>query len=213
MDWSKGYSASYYMARVDPVTRRDMGRIEITGGSVKRNTSGLMQSADVDCTNYPQGLEQWIRIYLDASQSDGKSHEPLFTGLATSPSRNINGLRVNSSVECYSVLKPADDVILPRGWYAGSGLPGAVLIKQLLSVCPCPVIIEGESPSLMSDIIAEDGETNLTMVERILVAINRRLRITGYGVVYITQKSNKSNPIYDMNPLGNDIIETEISIS
>ena len=43
MDWSKGYSASYYAARVDPVTWRDVERFEITGGSIKRGVDALRE--------------------------------------------------------------------------------------------------------------------------------------------------------------------------
>ena len=47
MDWSKGFSAEYYMAIVDPSTWRDVERVEITGGSVTRTASGLLQSIQV----------------------------------------------------------------------------------------------------------------------------------------------------------------------
>ena len=131
MDWSKGYSASYYMTRVDPATWRDIERIEITGGSIKRNADGLMQSADVDCVNYQRG-EIWVRIYLDTNQAGAHAHEALFTGLATSPERSYNGRMSTSALNGYSVLKPADDVILPRGWYAPAGMNAAEQVAKLL---------------------------------------------------------------------------------
>ena len=117
MDWGKGYSATYYLAQVDPVTWRDIARIEITGGSINREKTGLIESADIDCTGYDDG-ERWIRVYLDARQNGAAEHVPLFTGLATSPEDEIDGTRVENALQCYSVLKPADDVLLLRGWYA-----------------------------------------------------------------------------------------------
>ena len=48
MDWSKGFSATYYMSIVDPVTWRDVDRIEIKGGEISRSESELVESADVD---------------------------------------------------------------------------------------------------------------------------------------------------------------------
>ena len=51
MDWSKGYSATYYAKRVDPATWRDLETIKLTGGSIKREPSGLRESADIECVN------------------------------------------------------------------------------------------------------------------------------------------------------------------
>ena len=55
MDYNKGFSAMYYGTFVDPVTWRDTDRFEITGGSVRRTGSDLIESADADCTEYPTG--------------------------------------------------------------------------------------------------------------------------------------------------------------
>ena len=48
MDWSKGFSASYYMAIVDKRTWNDISRLEITGGNISRYITGLRESADID---------------------------------------------------------------------------------------------------------------------------------------------------------------------
>jgi len=211
MNWDKGYSASYYMTIVDPVTWRDIGRIETTGGSIAREYSGLRQSADVNCKGYPQAEEQWIRVYLDAKQGDTSEHIPLFTGLATSPDRNIKGTWEENSVQCFSVLKPADDVLLARGWYAPVEMPGDVLIKQLLSPVPAPIRVEGEAPSLTEAVIAEDGETNLTMIEKILGAMGWRLYIEGDGTIVLSPYSY--DPIIVFDPIEYDILETEIKVT
>lgn len=210
MDWSKGYSASYYAAVVDPVTWRDVGRIEITGGSVKRSLSGLMQSANMNCIDYPQDIEQWVRLYLDARQGDSSVHVPLFTGLAISPDREETGSRAKMTVQCYSVLKPADDVALLPGWYVMAGANGARAVKDLLSVCPCPCEIVEGSPTLMNTIVAEDGETRLTMAEKILSAIGWYLRIAGDGSVRI-QPMN-TDPVAKLDSLEFDVIEDAIKV-
>jgi len=210
MDWSKGYSASYHMTRVDPATWRDIERIEITGGSIKRNTDGLMQSADVDCVNYQRG-EIWIRIYLDTNQNGAHAHEALFTGLATSPERSYNGRMSTSALNGYSVLKPADDVILPRGWYAPAGMNAAEQVKKLLSVTPAPITVADGSPSLTNAIIAEDGESRLTMATKILTAIGWRLRIAGDGAISIEPAPLAVVAAFDPNY--NDVIETQIDVA
>lgn len=210
MDWSKGYSASYYMTRVDPATWRDVERIEITGGSVKRNDEGLMQSADVDCVNYQHG-EIWVRLYLDTNQNGTHAHTAIFTGLATSPERDYNGRMSTSTLNGYSVLKPADDVILPRGWYAPAGVSAADQVAKLLRIGPAPVTVADGSPALAGAIIAEDGETRLTMAWKILGAIGWRLRVTGDGRVSV--EPAPVEPVATFDPNYNDLIETQIGVS
>jgi len=211
MDWSKGYSAVYYAKRVDPVTWRDLETIKLTGGSIKREPSGLRESADVDCVNYNIEVEQWIRIYLDTRQDGDAGHEALFTGLATSPDNELSGALSNNSLECYSVLKPADDVYLLRGWYAPAGMRGGDVIKDLLSVTPAPVRVAEDSPQLSTSIIAEDAETRLTMVDKVLDAIDWRIRIDGDGTINVEPKPLE--PVVAFDPLENDVIETELKIS
>ena len=208
MDWNKGYSAIYYAAFVDPGTWRDIERFEITGGSISRQDSDLMESADLDCVNYNQG-ERWVRVWMDTLQRGSSGHNALFTGLACCPSEDIEGFRIDTQVQLYSVLKPADDVLLPRGWYAAAGVSGALIIRDLLSVSPAPVIIDGEAPALAQAIIAEDTESRLTMAHKILDTIGWRFRISGMGEIHICPKASEVSARFDT--LENDSIEPKLS--
>lgn len=209
MDWSKGYSVSFYAAEVDPATWRDIRLIEITGGTVKRTPSGLRNSATIDCPKGIGRIETWIRIYMDASQDGGYAHEAVFTGIAASPKRRAYASRSEQSPDCYSVLKPADDILLPRGWFAPAGNSGDV-IKDLLSVSPAPVVVEDGAPALSTTIIAEESETHLTMVDKILEAIDWRIDIAGDGTVNIRPRSNI--PVATFDPSSFDVIEAPIDI-
>jgi hypothetical protein len=212
VDWGKGYSAKYYACRVDPATWRDIGVIELTGGTIKRELTGKRQSADITCIDYKIPVEEWIRVYMDAEQaSGGNSHAAIFTGLATSPDDDINGSLLVNTLSCYSVLKPAEDVMLQRGWYASAGQNGGALVKSLLSVSPAPVTVADASPVLSVSIIAEDGETHLSMVDRVLTAIGWRLRIEGDGTINVVPTASEVSAIFD--PLGNDMIEPKIKVS
>lgn len=211
MDWNKGYSASYYIHIVDPKSWRDLDRLEITGGSVSRELSGLRQSADIDCADYELGQEQWVRVYLETIQNEGNEREALFTGLATSPDRNIKGAWEENTLQCYSVLKPADDVFLERGWYAPVEVNVGVLIRSLLAPVPAPITISEIVKTLDDAIVAEDGETNLTMIEKILAAADWDLRIAGDGSINVGPISSESRIVFD--PLGFDAIENELKVS
>lgn len=211
MDWVKGYSASYYLSILDKDTMRDINRIELTGGSIKRSLSDLRESADVDCKGYNSNTEQYIRIWLDTKQEGSSSHTPLFTGLATSPTSRYSGRVKINAVQCYSVLKIAQDVMLPRGWYAPADANGGKLIKQLLEIVGVPVIIADDSPSLTQAIIAEQGENHLSMTDKILTAINWRLRLDGYGSIFVEPLDRTSKILFDANDM--DIVESEIDIT
>lgn len=210
MNWSKGFSASCYVKTVDPDSWRDVDKLDIYGGSVKRSDGDLAEAASLDFTNYDQTAERWIRVWMDVRQGGDSGHVALFTGLATSPERDINGRMSTSSVDCYSVLKPAQDVLLPRGWYAPAGAEGAALVAMLLDVTPAPKIIEEGSPALTAPYIAEEGESNLTMARKLLEAINWRIRITGDGRIHIEPKA--SQPVVTFDNIEYDAVEPELKI-
>ena len=209
MDWSKGYSASYYLSIIDPATWRDIERIEITGGSISRTASGLRQSADITCTLFDTTKEKWVRVWLVASQKDGVAHEALFTGLTSVPEQNYDGNRIEYPLACYSVLKPAEDVILPRGWFAPQGWLASDVIKNLLSVTPAPVETADVSPALADNIIAESGESNLSMVNKILNAVNWRMKIDGDGTIRIGPWASEVSQTFGIH---NDVIQLKVAL-
>ena len=210
MNWKNGFSSSYYAYILDSETLREVDRFEITGGSISRTNEGLRDSADIECKAYEPGKENYIRIYLDANQNGAASHEPLFTGLATSPSRDIDGFYMLNTLECYSVLKAADDVLLDRGYYVPAGSNGAAVIKELLACTPAPVTINGSAPSLQTSIIAEDGESARSMADKVLSAINWRMRIKGDGTIELSEKAKDTVASFD--PIEQDVIEPTITV-
>lgn len=211
IDWTKGITARYYCAIVNPNTWKDIRTINITSGSIKYSDSGIYESADISCRDLNQNEEYWIRLYLDARQEDEGELIPLFTGIASIPDSSYSG-RINSkNVQCYSVLGPAEKVLLPLGWYVPIGSNGAIAIRDLLkSVIPAPIIIEGESPYLSSSIISESGESVVSMVNKILNSINWRISIDGDGTVRIKRKASMVSAVFDS--INKDIIGLDIGI-
>ncbi|HAE24506.1 MAG TPA: hypothetical protein DCG33_04125 [Prevotellaceae bacterium] len=209
MEWSKGISAEYYACYVDPVSWRDAERFEIKKGSISKVGDGLRETADITCTSYETNVERWIRVYIIAKQGADIEREALFTGMTSCPQIDKDGTYSEYPLECYSVLKPCDDLPLQRGWYAPSGSSGGMIIERLLKPTPAPVIIEGESPLLTQSIVAEDKETHLTMIDKILEIINWRLYIDGNGTIHVTPKSKEIVATFGINY---DIMETSINI-
>ena len=210
MNWGKGFTASYYAYIIDAKTWRETELLQITEGSISRASTGLRDSADITCINY-NDRERYVRIYLDVQQNGASEHVPIFTGLTSAPSRDIDGVLESNSIECYSVLKPAEDVLLQRGYYVPAEVNGGKIIKDLLSVAPAPVEIIGEAPALQTAVIAEDGENHLTMVDKVLTAINWRMRILGDGTIQILPPATETIRTFD--PLNADVLEPTLKIT
>jgi len=211
MDWSKGLSASYKAYIVDPITWKDTEPIEIISGSISKSEDSLRESADINVYNYNSDREQWIRIYLDARQQSDSYYGPLFTGLISSPGRDIDGSIQSNTLQCYSVLKPANDVLLPKGYYISYGTDPSVILKSLLSVINgIPIIIEESSGYLSETIIAESGESCLSMADKILYYMGWRMYIRGDGAVIISAPS--SSPVSYFDAIDVDSLETRLNI-
>ena len=211
IDWAKGMTTRYYGMVIDPHTWKDLYSFDIISGSIKYSQDGLRESADIECRNFDQNQEYWIRIYMDARQGDESELVPLFTGLASIPDISYNGRINTEKVNCYSVLGPADKVLLPLGWYVLAGESGAMAIEDLLSeVVPAPIFVDGVSPGLEYTLIAESGESRLSMAEKILYAINWRLKIDGDGTIRLGPQA--LNPSASFDYISNDVVGMDVSI-
>lgn len=206
MNWIEGYSAQYYMTILDPATWRDVQTVDIIAGTVNRTEDGLLESADVELTDYIG--ERFVRIYLSADQNGDGGRAAIFTGLLQTPGVDWDGSRRTYHAECYSVLKPADDIMLPRGWYADTGKPATDILIELLEVL-APVRADKAAPALTQYIVAENKETRLSMAWKILNAIGWRLRITGEGIIELLE--SPIEPVARFDTRTNDIIELAVT--
>jgi len=209
MDWAKGFTAKYTYTVVDPESWRDLETHRLFGGSITKTMSGLMESADLDITELPTTGEVWVRIYLNATQGASGERVALFTGLMQTPEASWHGRLDTYAAELYSVLKPADDVLLQRGWYAPAGYNGAELAAELLGIGAAPVSYEADAPTLQSPIVAEDSETNLSMAQKVVDTIGWRIRIAGDGRISVEPKA--TDKVLDLDPVENDVVELNVT--
>ena len=206
MDWAKGYTAKYIARLVDRTSFNDMEEIPIISGSISRDiTSNLLESATIE--THERIDEQWLRIYMIATQNGGSERIPLFTGLASSPARDINGTQNKYSVDLYSVLKPAADWMVPLGYYLPSGVQGEALIKALFDKVGIRMQSQLGSGVLTDPIVAEAGETYLSLAMQVLDAIGWYMYITGDGRVQMKPYETEPVTAFDTE---NDAIEPEI---
>lgn len=209
INYSNGISATYYAARVNPQTWADAGEISIISGSItKKAGSDLVESADITVSE-DIGTEAWIRVYMIAEQGGAKERVPLFTGIVSSPSRNIKGAQETRKLDCYSVLKVAADILLPIGWFAPARTNGGELIRILLADLPCPVEVDEGAPNIISSFVAGNNDSKLSVAQEIAEAINWQIKVRGDGSVRICPKPLTISGTFDN--IENDIIETSVT--
>lgn len=209
VEFSSGISATYYVTRVNPQTWADAGEIPVISGDIKKNAeSNLIASAELTVRE-DIGVEEWVRVYMIAEQSGAKERVPLFTGIVSSPSRDINGNSETRELDCYSVLKVASDILLPLGWFAPARTSGGELIKILLSDLPCPVELDEGSPNIISSFVAGDSDSKLSVAQSIAEAINWQIKVHGDGSVRICPMPLTISGTFDN--IENDIIETAVT--
>ena len=211
MDYTKGYTASFYAAFVDPGTWQDGERFELVSGSVNRNDEGLRQSAELTVRAYGETTDRWARIFMDCDQEGDRAHVPLFTGLISTPGEEHTDAVKDVRLQMYSPLKAAEDIKLELGAYVPAGTNGAEAVKDLLLTQPAPVRIIGEAPALDEAIIAEQNDDCVTMSGRILEAIGWKLQIAGDGTIVLSEREENPRPVLKMSPDENDIIEPGFS--
>ena len=208
-DYAKGMTVSFYGAVVDPASWRDRARMTILSGKAVRSDEGLRQSADLTVSDFDQSEEKWIRIWMDSRQGGSAGRNALFTGIASAPAASTGTSTSEIQIEGHSVLEPAEQTDLERGWYAPSGVSAGDIIKQLLECTPAPVIVAPGAPELTKYILAEDDETHLTMVDKILNVIGWRLRINGMGEISVLPKATDPVAVFGR---GRDMIEPPVDV-
>lgn len=210
MDWRAGFTAEYHLFIVNPDTWEDEREIPMKSGSISRSLDGnLAESATLELTEDIR--ESWIRAYLVARQDGAVERFPLFTGLTSIPKRDIDGLRETYSVDCYSVLKPASDKMTQLGEYVLAGTQAAKKAAEYLKKTGIRAVYSGNSPSLADSIVAESGETYLTMALKLIDAIGWHLRISGSGEVSIEPYTDDIRASF--SGLDADVIEPSVSDS
>lgn len=210
MDWNKGFTYKLYGRIVDPSSWADKEQFNIPEGTISKTDSEIRESANITVLDFNPVGEQWIRVYMDISQNDDSYHVPLFTGIATSPSFDVDGIVSRTKMECYSALKPLEDIVLPRGWYARAYRETDRILKELFESTPAPVEYAEDLPTLERHLVSEDNESCLSMLDKMVEALDLTVRISGDGRIRIARTDYE--PQATFTPTDFDIIEPQLTI-
>lgn len=210
MDWRNGFTSTFRLYSVDQSTWGDGDEIKnfVSASIDKDCESTLIEDASISIDGEP--IKGYVRIALEAKNNSEMCRVDLGTFLVTSPKKNINGHLQTIDLECYSVLKPAADKVLPVGWYfPEGGDPVAGACSLLSESLKCPVIPVESGLSTDNVIIAESNETYLSMAQYLLKDTDRYIDIDGKGQVTIKKKTEEIVKIFDT--LSNDVIMPDIT--
>lgn len=191
IDFTDSYSASYRLSNVDTRTWADTGAVDnVNSVTVERDCTGDCPLLETCSASVDGPLDSgWYRLWADVEQARGSGSVALGTFLCEGVGADIEGTLVRTRVNGWSVLKPCSDVALPRGWYAAGGDNGAELVRRLVSgTTPAPVSVVGAGFVLNAPIVAEGGETCLSMAWAILDAGGWCMQVDGMGMVTIMER-------------------------
>ena len=210
MDWKQGYTSTLRLYSVNQSTWGDGDEIDglVSASITKDSESALVEDASISLDGEP--IKGYVRLVLEAANNASTTRVDIATVLVTAPKRSINGTLFTYDLECYSVLKPASDKVLPSGWYfpeGGDPVFGAFDLLSKSLQCPIDPVesdIRTEYP-----IVAESNETALSMANYLLQGTNHFIDIDGRGRVQIKEKSSVIKATFDT--FENDILMPDIT--
>ncbi|MBQ9005958.1 MAG: hypothetical protein IJ092_06260 [Atopobiaceae bacterium] len=203
VDWSKAYTSSWRVMRVNPDTWEDADELTgIRSVSIRRDSTEdapLLETADVVAEKQADwDLEEgWYRVELLAEQ--GAEFERV--ALATLLMESVRGVADRQVADCSitgrSVLAPAADEMMADGEYAPARTDGAAWVASKLRACtPAPVEVEG-SFTLEENVVFDSGSSVLKACWTVLDSANWCMRISGRGEVSISRMPDEPSLVLD----------------
>ena len=194
MDFTQAYSVEWRLAKVDKDTWADGPAVgTVSSVSIERSADEdvpLLESASIE-VQMPLGDEWedgWYRFEGLFSQEGARERIPMGTFLVEAASDHVDFGTQSSTMDGWSVLKPAADVYMAVGDYVPKGADGAAYAASLLSQSiPAPVSVAGGF-TLDDPIVYGKDSSVLKVVWDLLDAGGYCIRISGMGEVAIGPK-------------------------
>ena len=201
-DFSKPYTASWRMTKVDPGTWEAYDEITgVTDLSISRDAtssvpmleSGTMKVVLPILDEFEEG---YYRVQMLARQGSYDRHD-VGTFLAIPGNDTKSSDRKVTNVSLCSVLKPADEIVMIAGSYIYKGSDGADWVGTQLRKClAAPVHVDG-SFTVDSYHVFCGGTTYLEAVWEVLDAAGWCMRIDGHGEVTVMKKPSEPKAFLD----------------
>lgn len=198
IEWHKDYTVEWRLMHVNKDTWADAGKADFVKSvhidKDATNSVPMIESASLE-VEIPMGSEWedgWYRFEGVFTQNEHTEMIPIGTFLIESSSDTIDFGFQTSTIDGYSVLKPAADRAMLLGSYVPKGVNGAEYAADLLRECVlCPVEVEGSFT--LDDYLAYGEDTHyLEVVWDLLDAGGFCIVISGDGIITIKSKPDHS---------------------
>ena len=188
MDWSKSYTSTWRVFRVNRKTWADGEMLKkVDSASVSRTADGrVLESGSLEVSG--EFETDYYRIVMTAKQGGELARVDVATLLFEVKGGKIDFGRTVHDIDGFSVLHPASTTAVTLGEYAPAGVDGVQYAKALLeSAINAPVEAEG-SFTLNDHVVHELGSSVIDAVWAVLDAGGYIMQIDGRGVVHIRPK-------------------------
>lgn len=189
MDWTKGYKATWEVLRMNVDAWAPDGKLaNVESFSVSRSCTDAVPLIETAAMEVDDEFEDgWYKLSMIAEQGSVERFD-IGVFLFETTGRTHNYGRVTMSAEGYSVLKPADDVLMPYGQYAPRGTNGAEMAASLLRACtPAPIVVD-ETFTVDTNVVFSIGMSHLAAAWMLLDAGGFCIQIDGDGTIHIMRK-------------------------
>lgn len=190
MDWTRGYTTSWRVRRVDPATWLPGEELDGVSSLTVKNEVGsnapLLQSGEMSVTGLVE--EGWYRIEALSTQGGAGSVGTVATLLFSSDGSEWSHRSWGGNATGKSVLALAADKKLEPGSYAPKGSDGAQWCVSMLRSCiPAPVRAAG-SFELSNHVVFDLGSSCIDGVWAVLDAAGWCMQVDGLGEVTVMPK-------------------------
>lgn len=192
MDWTRPYKVAYLCKRLDRASGVPVADIELHSCSISLADEGVGMSASLEFAkpvlDYPI-----VRVSARVEQDGSVETVDLFTGHVHCSDKKWGVGDAIGEMEGHGLLEAAKgrEVAIGRTIPAKTqrAQMAATLLREALPKW-AQVRVTGESPRLSEPLVAEEGETHLSMAEKLLADCDWHIRRLGDGSFEIAPYGN-----------------------
>lgn len=216
IDWLASMQQSFEYYTVDPITWKDVKRLNcIKSSSISRDSSvETLGSASIDVTEFID--ECYIRVYLVVNQNGITERVPLGTFLAQTPSSSFDGKLKSVTIDAYTPLIELKENQPPLGY---SLLKGENIMTNAYRIVRdnvrAPVIESVDTATLPSDFVADTNDTWISYSSDLIANAKKTFALDELGRIMFAPKQEivSMQPVWTFNDDDKSILYQDVSIS
>ena len=215
IDWTKSMKQTFKYYIVDPGTWKDDKEITtVKSSSIKRDEDGeTLGSATIDVDDLLG--EDYVRVYLIASQNGVEEKVPLGTFLVQTPSSSFDGKIRSVSMDAYTPLLELKEKQPPIGYSVLKDENIMELAYRLVREnARAPVVEAISDETLFDDFVAYTDDTYLSFVSDLIANAKYSFDIDELGRILFApeQKIASLQPVWTYNDDNSSILYSDIDI-